>query len=191
MNRTSTTTRKALWLLLAVFLGSTALPQTSAAAAIKIAFVDLRRALNETNEGKAAMAKLTRHKDKLQKSIAKKEKDILEMKNSIEKQQNVLTKEALQKKVEEYYRAVTELQQTYMQFQRELAQKETKATQDILVKMAKILENIGQSDGYTMIYDRSVGAVVWAPAHLDLTDKLIQEYNKKYKSKGKSKKKGK
>ena len=163
--------------------------ESAHAADVKIAVVDLRRALNETNEGKAAMKKLTKHKDKLQKKVEKKEKEILKMKESIEKQQNVLTKEALQKKVEEYYRAVTELQQTYMQFQRELAQKETKATQDILVKMAKILEDIGQSEGYTMIYDRSVGAVVWAPAHLDLTDKLIQKYNTKYKAKGKAKKK--
>jgi len=158
------------------------------AAGVKIAVVDLRRALNETNEGKAAMKKLTRHKDKLQKKVEKKEKEILKMKESIEKQQNVLTKEALQKKVEEYYRAVTELQQTYMQFQRELMQKETKATQEILNKMADILEEMGKSEGYTVILDRSVGAVVWAPSHLDLTDKLIQRYNAKYKGKGKKKK---
>jgi outer membrane protein len=176
--------RRVPWILLAVLLASPLLTATTARAAdIKIAFVDLRRALNETNEGKAAMAKLTKHKDKLQKEIEKKEKDILQMKESIEKQQNVLTKEALQKKVEEYYQAVTELQQTYMQYQRELAQKETKATQDILVKLAEILEEIGQSEGYTMIYDRSVGAVVWAPSHLDLTDQLIQRYNAKFKSK--------
>ena len=169
--------------LFAALIATAAVTGRANAGEVKIAVVDLRRALNETDEGKAAMKKLTRHKDKLQKQIEEVEKGILEMKDSIEKQQNVLTKEALQKKVEEYYRAVTELQQTYMQFQRELAQKETKATQDILVKMAELLEEIGQSEGYTMIYDRSVGAVVWAPAHLDLTDKLIQAYNNKHKGK--------
>jgi outer membrane protein len=71
-----------------------------------------------------------------------------------------------------------ELQQTYGQYQQDLAQKEMKATQEILMKMEKILAEIGKNEGYTMIYDRSVGAVVWAPAHLDLTDKLIQMYNK-------------
>ncbi len=163
---------------------------TSAQAqSMKLAFVDLRRALNETTEGKAAMKKLTNLKDSRQKKIEGQEKSIMKMKETLEKQQNVLTKEAMQKKVEEYYRSVNELQQTYMQFQRELASKEAKLTQDILAKMQQIVGQIGKSDGYTMIYDRSNGSVVWAPSHLDLTDKLIQLYNAKYKGKGKSKKK--
>lgn len=174
---------KPAMVLFAAMLITAAAAERANAGDIKIAVVDLRRALNETEEGKAAMKKLTKHKDKLQKKVEKKEKEILKMKESIEKQQNVLTKEALQKKVEEYYRAVTELQQTYMQFQRELMQKETKATQEILNKMADIIEQIGKSEGYTVILDRSVGAVVWAPSHLDLTDKLIQKYNAKHRSK--------
>ena len=169
-----------LWAFFAVFVITTVVTKATAAD-VKIAFVDLRRALMETNEGKRAMKKLTKQKDQLQKKIEKKEKEILDMKEQIEKQQNILNKEALQKKAEQYYGAVTELQQTYMQFQRELADKESKATQDILLKMQKILKESGQSDGYTMIYDASGGAVVWAPSHLDLTDKLIENYNKKYK----------
>ena len=148
---------------------------------MKIAFVDLRRALNETNEGKRAMKKLQDEKDKLQKKIDQKEKSILDMQEKIKEQQNILSQEALQKKAQDYYTAMQELQQSYAQFQQELAAKEMKATQDILAKMEEIMAQIGKSEGYTMIYDRSSGAVVWAPAHLDLTDKLIQQYNAKYK----------
>jgi Skp family chaperone for outer membrane proteins len=100
-----------------------------------------------------------------------------------------LTKETLEKKAEEYMRMVNELQQSYGKFQRELGAKEAELTQGILQKMQSIIVEIGRSDGYTMIYDRSSGAVVWAPAHLDLTDKLIQIYNGRHK--GKKGKKGK
>lgn len=148
---------------------------------VKIAFVDVRRALNETAEGKKAMQKLQGEKDKMQKQIDAKEKALLKMKETLEKQQNVLSKEALQKKAEEYYTALQELQKMYYELQQDLAQKEAKATQGILVKMQAILKEMGQAGGYTMIYDASGGAVVWAPAHLDLTDKLIAEYNKKNK----------
>lgn len=157
----------------------------AAAQNVKIAFVDRMRALNETHEGKAAMKKLEGMKEKLQKQIEEKEASIMKMKETLEKQQNVLTKEALQKKAEEYYKALNELQQSYMQFQRDLAGKEAELTKDILVKMEKIIADIGKSEGYTMIYDRSTGAVVWAPAHLDLTDQLIQKYNAQYKGKSK------
>jgi outer membrane protein len=148
---------------------------------VKIAFVDIRRALNETAEGKKAMQKLQADKDKMQKQIDEKEKSIVKMKETLEKQQNILSKEALQKKAEEYYGAVQELQKMYYELQQELGDKEAKATQAILVKMQAILKEMGQAGGYTMIYDSSGGAVVWAPSNLDLTDKLIVEYNKKNK----------
>ena len=160
-----------------------AFAQRAEAQNVKIAFVDLRRALNETEEGQAAMKKLQGMKDSLQNKVSGKEKEILAMKEAIEKQASVLTDAAKQKKVEEYYKAVTELQQTYMQYQKELAGKEAQLTQGILEKMAKVIEQIGKSEGYTMIYDRSSGAVVWAPSHLDLTDKLIQQYNSQNKKK--------
>ncbi|MDJ0762907.1 MAG: OmpH family outer membrane protein [Myxococcota bacterium] len=162
-------------------------PSAAMAQALKIAFVDRMRALNETHEGKAAMKRLEKMKEKLQRKIKDKESSIMAMKETLEKQQNVLTKEALQKKAEEYYRSVNELQQSYMQFQKELAGKEAELTKEILVKMDAIMTEIGRSDGYTMIYDRAT--VVWAPAHLDLTDKLIQMYNSKHKGKKKAKKK--
>ncbi len=174
-------THKIMWSLLAVLLATSFIAKSAAAGDVKIAFVDLRRALMETNEGKKALKKLTKQKAKMQKKIERKEKEILDMKNQIEKQQNILNKEALQKKVEKYYQSVTELQQTYMQYQKELSGKEAKATQSIFEKMQKILKSIGQTDGYTMIYDSSSGAVVWAPKHLDLTDKLIKQYNAAHK----------
>ena len=157
----------------------------ASAQEIKIAFVDRMRALSETHEGKAAMKKLEGLKNKLQKKIQERETSVMKMKETLEKQQNVLTQEALQKKAEEYYKSVNELQQSYMQFQKDLAGKEAEFTKDILIKMEKIVAEIGRADGYTMIYDRSSGAVIWAPAHLDLTDKLIQKYNAKYKAKKK------
>ena len=173
-------TSKWTWALMLMAIGFSFAAKAQADD-IKIAFVDIRRALNETTEGKKAMQKLQAEKDKMQKQIDGKEKSIMKMKETLEKQQNILSKDALQKKAEEYYAAVQELQKMYYELQQDLGQKEAKATQGILVKMQAILKEMGQAGGYTMIYDASGGAVVWAPAHLDLTDKLIAEYNKKNK----------
>ena len=89
-----------------------------------------------------------------------------------------MEQERLQKKAQEYYKAVTELQQDYTSFQRDLAKKEAEETKSILDKMRDIVSRMGKSDNYIMILDISSGAVAWAPSHLDLTDKLIQQYNK-------------
>lgn len=165
-------------LLCALALMAVAALPARASAQTKIAYVDLRKALNDTEDGRKAMNRLSKLKEDLQTKINQKEQAILKMKEDIEKQQNVLAKEALQKRAQEYYQAITELQQNYTQFQRDLVKQEAEETKAILEKLRDIVSRMGKSDNYIMILDISSGAVAWAPAHLDLTDKLIQQYNK-------------
>jgi len=143
---------------------------------VKIAFVDLQRALNETEDGRRAKASLKRLFNKRQTALDAEQNKLKALKEQIEKQQKVLTKEALQKRAEEYQKAFVELQTSYVDYQRELAEKEAQLTKEIFSKMEGILRRIGQSEGYTMIFDRGSG-VVWGRSDLDLTDRLIQAYN--------------
>lgn len=146
-------------------------------AQVRIATVDLQRALNETEDGRRAKAQLKRLFKRRQDALDKKQTDLKKMKEDIEKQKSVLSREALQKKLEEYQQAFIELQTTYVEYQRELAQKEAQLTKTILERMTEILRRMGQSDGYTMIVERNEGGVVWVPSNLDLTDAVIQRYN--------------
>ncbi|MBI2898183.1 MAG: OmpH family outer membrane protein [Deltaproteobacteria bacterium] len=143
---------------------------------VKIAFVDLQRALNETEDGRRAKGQLKRLFTKRQESLDDAQNKLKALKEQIEKQQKVLTREALQKRMEEYQKAFVDLQSTYVDYQRELAEKETQLTKQIFSKMEGILRRIGTSEGYTMIFDRGSG-VVWGRTDLDLTDRLIQMYN--------------
>lgn len=159
----------------------------------KIGVVDLQRALNETEEGRQAKAQLKALFDKRQKTLDKQQNDIKAMKEGLEKQKDVLAREALGKKIEEYQQAFGQLQATYMDFQRELAAKEAEFTQPILERMQEIVHRIGQSDGYALIIDRSQGGVVYTPSAYDITDLVIQRFNageggsSKAKAKGASK----
>jgi outer membrane protein len=83
-----------------------------------------------------------------------------------------------------------ELQNEYVQYQEELQSKEAELTQKILEKMQAILRRIGQTEDYTLIIEANEGGVVWVPSNLDLTDVLIQRYNKQAKE-GQSPKKSK
>ena len=90
---------------------------------------------------------------------------------------STLTDQAKQRRMEEIQKAYIELQSKYVEYQRELAEAESRATSGILQRMQEILRRMGQSEGYTLIVERSEGGVVWAPTNLDLTDALIQRYN--------------
>ena len=159
-------------------------------AQTKIGVVDLQRAINETEDGRQAKRRLKKVFDERQKSLNEKQEALKAQKESLERQQDVLSQDALKKKVEKYQADLMELQNEYVQYQQELSTKEGELTQKILEKMQAILRRIGQTDGYTMIIEANEGGVVWVPSNLDLTDVLIQRYNKQAKSGGGAKQGG-
>ena len=153
-------------------------------AQVKIGVVDLQRAINETEDGRQAKRRLKKLFDERQKSLDEKQESLKAQKESLERQQDVLSEDALRKKAEEFQTEVMELQNEYMQYQQELSAKESELTQKILEKMQQILRRIGQTEGYTLIIEANEGGVVWVPSNLDLTDVLIQQYNRQAKQGG-------
>lgn len=175
--------------LLAALLVSAALAPR-AHAQTKIAVVDLQRALNETEDGRRAKARLQRLFKQRQDQLDKKQNELKKMKEDIDRQKNVLSRDALQQRMDQYQQAFVQLQQAYVEYQKELGQKEAELTKSILEKMQQILRRIGQSEGYQLIIEVNEGGVIWAPTHLDLTDEVIQQYNSQsgHSRRGKKKK---
>jgi len=158
-------------------------------AQVKIGVVDLQRAINETEDGRQAKRRLTKLFEERQKKLDSAQNSLKSQKESIERQQDVLSEDALKNKVEKYQEDLMALQTEYVDYQRELSTKEAELTKKILDKMQAILRRIGQTDGYTLIVEANEGGIVWVPSNLDLTDVLIQRYNAQAKKSGGGKKK--
>jgi outer membrane protein len=144
---------------------------------VKIAVVDMQRALHETEDGRKAKSTLKKVFDERQKTLDKQQNDLKAMKESLDKQHDVLTPAVLTKKQEELQKAFTELQTTYMEFQRELQAKEGELTKDIIERMQRIMRRVGQTEGFSLILERNESGVLFVPTNYDLTDLLIQRYN--------------
>lgn len=162
--------------LLAALCFSALAPRASAQAA-KIAVVDLQRAITETEDGRKAKAKLKKLFESRQKGLDQKQQGLKKLKDELEQQKNVLSRDALDAKVESYQKQLVDLQNIYVEYQRELAAKEGELTKSIVERMERILRRIGQTEGYTMILERNEAGVIFVPGNLDLTDLLIQRYN--------------
>lgn len=144
----------------------------------RIAVVDLQRALNETEDGRRAKARLKRLFKQRQQSLDKSQNDLKALKEQIEQQVKAgVAEKVLQERAAEYQKALIELQSKYMEYQRELAEQEAALTREIIARMERILRRMGQAEGYTLIVERNEGGVVWVPSNLDLTDQVIQRYN--------------
>jgi outer membrane protein len=146
-------------------------------AQVRIAVVDLQRALNETEDGRRAKARLKRLFKQRQQDLDKRQGELKALKEDIERNIELWSQETKQRRLEEYQKAFVDLQQQYVEYQRELAEREGEATQEIVARMERILRRIGQSDGYTLILERNEAGVMWVPTNLDVTDDVIQRYN--------------
>src|ERR1700719_2251350 len=71
-------------------------------ASMKVAVVDVQRAVMQTEDGLRAQAMLKKLFDSRQQELNKKQQDLGKQKEEIEKQQKVLSKEACQKRVEDW-----------------------------------------------------------------------------------------
>lgn len=156
-----------------------------AAQEVKIAYVDLQRALNEVDEGAAAKAALKREFDAKQAELDRRQNELKALKDELDARGMMMTQEAKQEKAAELQRKLMEVQQLYLQLQQELSQKEAQATSGIFAKMGTLLETMGRESGYTLIVEKS--AVLYAKPSLDLTNELIRRYNDAYGTKKKGK----
>jgi outer membrane protein len=164
------------WLILGVFLLSSA-PGRSFAEELKLGFVDLSRALGETDDGRQAKANLKKVFDQKQKEIDEQQADLKQSVDDLEKKRTLMPADKVREKEAELQQRMQKVQQTYMRHQQELQAKEQEATGKIVERMNRILQKIAASENFTMIFDRQQGGVVFAKPHLDLTNDLIRRYN--------------
>ena len=145
-------------------------------AQVRLAVVDMQRAILETEEGRRAKNQLKKLFESRQEQLNDRQEALKRLKADLEKQQRVLAPAAMQKRMNEYQEQLVSLQKNYMDYQQELAQREAELTKQILINLQGVVRQLGTAEGYTAIFDQS--GIVWAPTHIDLTDRVIAEFNR-------------
>jgi outer membrane protein len=143
---------------------------------VKLGFVDLRRALAETEDGRKARATLKKEFDKKQKELDEQQEDVKKAIEDLNKKRTLLPADTVRQKEAELQERVGKVQQTYMRHQQDLAAKEEEATQPIVERLQRIIGKIAATENFTMVLDKSAG-VVFAKPHLDLTNEVIRRFN--------------
>jgi outer membrane protein len=129
------------FLVAAVFLLS-----TSAAFAedIKVGFVDMQRALNETEDGRKAKEKLKKDFDQKQKELDEQQAGLKKEIEDLDKKRTLLPADKVREKEAELRVKLEKVQQTYMRHQQDLSGKEQKETQKIFERMTKIKADLSK-----------------------------------------------
>jgi len=154
------------------------LPAASSFAMEKIAFVDVRVVIAQSDAGKKAQAEFKKAFDKKKALIQSTEAELKRQKDTLDKQRPGMSEAAakegemeLQKKFREYQRLVNDTNEAMQRKDQELSRR-------LIPEIYKIMTAIGQREGYTLILDINNPVVVYASGGSNITGQVISELNK-------------
>jgi outer membrane protein len=129
----------------------------------------------QTEDGIRAQATLKKLFDKRQQDLDAKQARLKKVKQDIERQSKVLSREALARRMETWQREMLLFESVFLDYNKELQKKQGELTEPILQKMLAILSGLAQKNGFDLVIDKS--AAPYARPDLDLTDRLVAAYN--------------
>ena len=166
--------------VLAALALAIAVPQAARAAELKIGYVNLQQAVTEVEEGKAARDVLKKEFDQKQKMLDDKQNELKRMKDDLDKQMVVMSDEAKREKAVEFERKVNEMQQVYVQMQKDLQEREREMMKVIFDKMEGVIKDIATAEGYAYVFEQQNAGLMVAPPQSNMTQELVRRYNAKY-----------
>jgi outer membrane protein len=165
-------------LAMSFLLATTAFAAAARAQPIKLAYVDVQRAIQETEEGKAARTRLKSEFDQRRAQIDKKSADLEKMQQEYEKQAPVLSEEAKRKKQEEFQKALLDARKSAGDLQEDINRQEQQAMSNILQRLQQVVAEIAERESLSFVMDK--GTLLYAPAAADLTNEVVRRYNDRF-----------
>jgi outer membrane protein len=152
-----------------------------AADVAKIGVIDLQRILETSNPGKAAQAEIKKQKEKMETDLKQKGAEIEQIRQRLERESMVMNKEAREEKEREARIKLNDFKTLQKRYRSELQALEKNLVDQLQSELFSIVEELGKKEGYLLIISK-IG-VLYSPTTIDITDKLIQQLNRRHAKK--------
>jgi outer membrane protein len=156
---------------------------TCAFAAEKIGFIDMREIMLKSDAGKKAAEDFGKLYEKDRAVIQQKEAEMRKLKEELDKQRTVLKENALKEKEAAYQKKFRDYQLMVKDANEELQARDQELSKKLVPEILKVINAIGDKEKYTLIIDLGSTPVAYFAKENNLTQKVIEEFNKTSKSK--------
>ncbi|HKF29149.1 MAG TPA: OmpH family outer membrane protein [Candidatus Binataceae bacterium] len=144
-------------------------------AQVRLAYVDVQRALNECEAGKRAKTEFQSKIQSLDSKLQRQQSEVQGLKDEIEKKGMLMNPDQRQNLQDEYIKKAKDLDRNLKDARDDLQRQDNEVTGKILHDLGIIIRNIGEQSGYTMVLEK--GSILWGASNLDITDQVIRSYN--------------
>ena len=165
-------------LFLTTILASYSAPLLADTAAVKFGVVDMQQVILSVEEGKTARAQLEAEIKAKEQELGKQKEELDKLNNEWKNQAALLSEDARMKKQQEFQEKFMGLRNSEMEFQANIKRKEQKATQQIAMKVAQLVDKIGKAKKLTGVFETNSAGLLYLESPVDLTQEVITEYAK-------------
>ena len=151
--------------------------QQSKTTAFKIGSVDIQKALNTCEAGKAAAAKLNKALEDAKKKYEAQGQALQKEQEALERQSSVLDEQVFKDKVRDFQSKAREWDRFRKDVEADIQQQHNEIVNKISKELIGITEQVGKEGGYTLVVERSL--VPYIDPTMDITDEVIKRYNQK------------
>ena len=147
--------------------------------AIKVGVVDIDRAISSTDEGKAAREEFARKQREAEGKIQPLVERYKALEEEMKAKKFVLSDEALFQKQLDLVEMRNQIQSKMKEIEGQMQVDQKRLEGPLIAKLGGIIEDIGKSQGFTLILRRGAPGFLYTREALDVTDLVIERYNQK------------
>ena len=163
-----------------VLLGAVAILALGTAASnepLKIGVVDIDHAINSTERGKAAREEFARKQREAQAKIQPLIDRYQALEEELKAKKFVLSDDALFQKQLDLVEMRNQIQGKMKELEGQMQVDQKRLEGPLVQKLSEIIEDVGKSQGFTMIIRRGAPGFLYTREALDITDLVIEKYN--------------
>jgi len=172
-----------VFFVVTIWVGITCLTCSNAFAAEgsgKIATVNIQEVILGSVAGQEVKKILEGKVEEFQSSFQKEQEEVETLRAEIEKKSSVWSQQVREEKERDYQKRVRELQLKSEDAQFELQQLEKQAMAPIINDLQKVIQDVGEKNGYAMIMDSRAG-LLYVNETLDISELIQKELDSRKK----------
>lgn len=143
----------------------------------KIGVVDFQKIIEKSDMGKASSETIKGRGNKMTATLKEKEAEIEKTKKELDQKSLVMNKDASEEQEQALRNKINDLASLQRRYSRELKELQNSLLGKLENDLKGIVEEIGKKEGYTLIMEKRVGGVMYAPSAIDITDRVIRKLN--------------
>jgi len=149
----------------------------------KIGYIDSQEILSKYQRAQEIRNEFQSKVDEWKREVNRRQQELEKLQKSLETQSFMLTEEARMRKIQEIQQKKADLENYINDVYRKDGKAETlnkELMQPLLAEIDTIVSEIAKEEEFTFILDASTGVVLYADDMYDVTNRILDELNRKY-----------